>query len=383
MAEQVWFDDPQSTGEARPGNPREPDGRRRRPIDMRRLTKNTTALAVLVVLGVSACSSGGANDSSLGSLDDPDNQFVADSVSPAIDSESTRDESGEAPVANESTAGSVAPSAPLNLDGYGRAIAVEAGVVIGTPNIRQAVDDALVVVRQNNGSVYNADVNIGDVLEDGSVNGSGRLTVKVPPRDLDALIADLDQTAGTLLGRTQSSDDVTEQLIDIDIRLRVERTTIEQFEVLLAEASTFSDIVTIQQVITEHTIVVEQLLATQRNIEQRVELSTLTIDLLYVAPGAVAEEPVINEDDGITDAFRSGWDVFAGIMFALGFVLAVATPFIIVAAIVLSIIWLFDRRRRARARRAAGLDHLPIPSPADSSEAADQTDDNAPTGPRS
>jgi hypothetical protein len=325
---------------------------------MGRIKRDTTILAVLVALGVSACA-GADSDSSGADFNEADARASTDSASgaPAREfgesEESTDDLLGEPDVVadvGQATAGSRAPSAPLDVDGFGRAVAVEAGVVVGTPNIRQAVDDALIVVRRNNASVFDADVNIGDELEDGSIDGSGRLTIKVPPIDLDPLIADLDGTAGTLLARTQTSEDVTEQLVDLDIRLRVERTTIEQFETLLAQATAFNDIVTIQQVITEHTIVLEQLLASQRNVEQRVDLSTLTIDLVYVAPVVeVIEDPIVDDDSGIADAFSKGWDTFVGIMFALGLVLAITAPFLAVVLVVLALVLLVTRRRRPRS----------------------------------
>lgn len=339
---------------------------------MGRINRNTTTLAVLVALGVSACAGSDSLSSDYDTESETPVSTDAGSIASPGNSGDTADivtEQGEAAPANgQATAGSQAPAAPLDLDGFGRALAVEAGVVVGTPNIRQAVDDALIVVRRNNGSVFNADVNIGEEFDDGSVGGSGRLTIKVPPLDLDPLIADLDGTAGTLLARTQTSEDVTEQLIDLDIRLRVERTTIEQFEVLLAQATEFSDIVAIQQVITEHTIVLEQLLASQRNVEQRVDLSTLTVDLVYVAPVAEIEDPIVAEDDGIADAFRTGWDAFVGVMFAFGLVLAIAAPFLAVVLVLLGLVWLVTRRRRPRRSAPAVTQQVPAQEDSDQSE---------------
>ena len=330
---------------------------------MARIMRNTATLALLVALGVAACAGDDSSDGSGGLTDEPAPTDAA-SGDPSAVAESradiaTDEQENVAPATGQATAGSRAPSAPLDLDGFGRALAVEAGVVVGTPNIRQSVDDALVVVRRNNGTVYNADVHIGEEHDDGSIDGSGRLTVKVPPIDLDGMIADLDGTAGTLLARTQTSEDVTEQLIDLDIRLRVERTTIEQFETLLAQASEFNDIVTIQQVITEHTIVLEQLLASQRNVEQRVDLSTLTIDIVYTAPETAIEDPIVTEDGGIADAFRTGWDAFVGIMFALGLVIAIAAPFLAVLLFILILVWLFTRRRRPRPPVPTATAQLP------------------------
>lgn len=355
---------------------------------MGRHITHITALATLVALGAAACSTGDdagetttetadavAGEMPVDVVDVTDDERVqrvdggSESVGEAVDEDAGGDMAAADPAApppGQATGGSSAPSAPLDLDGIGRAIAVDAGVTIATPDIRRSVDDVLDVVRRNDASVFDARVDIGDELEDGSVDGSARIVVKVRPVDLDPLIADLDGTAGTLIGRTQQSEDVTEQLVDLDIRIRVEEQTIARFESLLAEATEFQDIATIQSVITEHTIALERLLASQRAVEDRVELSTLTIDLLYRAPVATADEPVIGDDDGIADAFRSGWDAFVGALFAVGLVLAVAAPFLALAVVLLGVVWAIARRRPRRR----------TPQPSAAGDAAPQVSDD-------
>ena len=232
----------------------------------------------------------------------------------------------------------------------GRALATTAGVTVSVSDIRQAVDDTLATVARNNATVFNADVNVGSERDDGSIDGSGWFVVKVPPADLDGLVADLGATVGTVSGRTQETSDVTEQLVDLEIRIGVERDVIDRFRLLLADATEFQDIVEIERVIAERTIALEQLLASQRNLENRVELSTLTINLQYTPPGVDEADEVA--DDTISDAWGAGWDAFAGVFFTLAFALAVAAPFLATAAGVAAIVWLIMRRRPQR--RPAG-----------------------------
>ncbi len=295
------------------------------------------ALAVVIVvgLGVSACSA--SDDSDSASTDSADMVAVEPDVG-----------AGDGDTASEA-ADAIAPGTPTSaglpaLDG--RALATTAGVRVTAPDIRRAVDDTLATVARNNATVFNADVNIGNERDDGSIDGSGWFVVKVPPVDLDALIADLGATVGTVSGRTQETSDVTDQLVDLEIRIGVERDVIDRFRLLLDEATAFQDIVDIERVIAERTIALEQLLASQRNLENRVELSTLTIDLQYAPPGTdVVDEAT---DDTIGDAWRAGWDAFAGMFFALGFALAVAAPFLATAAVVGAIVWMIVRRRPDR-----------------------------------
>lgn len=232
----------------------------------------------------------------------------------------------------------------------GQALATTAGVTVATSDIRAAVADTLAAVQRNGATVFTADVNIGDEQDDGTVDGSGFFVVKVPPAELEPLITDLDATVGRLSGRTQETTDVTDQLVDLDIRIGVERDVIARFRSLLVDATALTDIVEIERVISERTISLEQLLASQRNLDDRVERSTLTIALQYEVPNveiAVADDSI----DSIGDAWRAGWDVFVGALFAIGFVLAVAAPFLATATLVLGVLWLVSRRRRHTSGR--------------------------------
>ena len=310
--------------------------------------RTRTALFALVIvagLGVSACSVG-----------DVDSEAAVSTITVEPSREVAIEDGG-------TTSPDAAPGAPTPaglplLDG--RALATTAGVTVSVSDIRRAVDDTLTTVARNNATVFNADVNIGGERDDGSIEGSGWFVVKVPPSDLDALVADLDATVGTVSGRTQETSDVTEQLVDLEIRIGVERDVIDRFRLLLDDAAEFQDIVEIERVIAERTIALEQLLANQRNLENRVELSTLTINLQYTPPPAGAVDETT--DDTIGDAWGAGWDAFAGVFFALAFAIAVAAPFLVAAMVVAAIVWLVVRRR-PRRRPVDTTDPTPNPTP--------------------
>lgn len=336
---------------------------------------------VLVGLGASACGN------------DDDSSSTAE-FAPTMDTESPSGESmdpgrsgvdeqtGAVEPAGEAVAEQT-PGIPSPMD---RALATTAGVTVATSDIRAAVADTLTAAQRNGASVFTADVSIGDEREDGSIDGSGYFLVKVPPAELEPLITDLGATVGRLSGRTQDTTDVTDQLVDLDIRIGVERDVIARFQTLLVAAAEFQDIVEIERVISERTISLEQLLASQRNLDNRVELSTLTIQLLYEVPTA---EIVAVEDssiDGIGDAWRAGWDVFLGALFAIGFVLAVAAPFIAMAASVLGVVWLVSRRRRHTSRSDRSTSEAPSsvtePAVGPVTESVDQGEQLAGPNPR-
>jgi hypothetical protein len=263
--------------------------------------------------------------------------------------------------------------APIDLT-FGRELIVEAGITMLTPDVGEAVNDVIEIAGQNGGAVFNADVTIEDPLEDGSVPGGGRIVIKVPPTRLDGLIADL-QGVGDLRNQTQSVDDVTDRLIDLDIQIRQARESVQRMEAILTETTDFDSLVAAETELVQRQTAYERLLAAQRTIDDRVALSTLTVDVQYRSP---ALEDVVAEPDaekGIGDAFSDGWNAFVGLLFGLAFVLAITAPFLAVALLLTFVAWLIGRRiRRHQAterNRHEPLDNAisepidnPLPSPA-------------------
>ena len=111
-------------------------------------TTATVALAVLVGLGVSACSN------------DDDSASMSDSTIVMPEAQPGDGSAGES-AADVATIGESATSLTSGVDTSGQALATTAGVTVTTPNIRRAVDDTLTAVQRNEASVYHADVNIG------------------------------------------------------------------------------------------------------------------------------------------------------------------------------------------------------------------------------
>jgi hypothetical protein len=292
-------------------------------------------LVAVAGLGAAACSAD--DDSGADSASDAPTVMEA----PAGDGRAGDPAARPADVAAGEVAATDRPSLPV-----GRALATTAGVTVTTPDIRRAADDTVAAVARHDATVFDADVTIGSERDDGSVDGVGWFVVKVPPAELEPLVDDLAATVGTVSSRTQETADVTDQLVDLEIRIGVERDVIARFRALLDDATEFQDVVDIERVIAERTVALEQLLAAQRNLEDRVELSTLRIQLEYAPP---APEPAERDSDTITDAWRAGWEAFVGVFFTVALILAVASPFLVTAGVLLGVAWLVVRRRRASA----------------------------------
>ena len=176
--------------------------------------------------------------------------------------------------------------------------------------------------------------------------------VKVPPEGIDRLLAGLDDT-GTVLSISQSAQDVTEQLVDLDVRIRNARESVARVREFMGRTEKLSDLVVLEGELTRRQTDLERLEAQQRNLSERVALSTVTIDI--VPTGSVdADDP-----DTIGEAFSTGWDIFVSAMSTTGLVLALLTPFLITAAVLALLVRFVIRRRRAKTGTAASTSSSP------------------------
>lgn len=307
-------------------------------------------MAVLLTLGITACGSDDDSAASESASEEP-----AAFEEPADESLTLTD----APATVGATGEATATAAPIDVD-FGRSLVIEAGIVIVTPNVRTAVDDIMQITRDNGGAVFDTDVVIDDPLDDGSVPGGGQITVRIPPAQLDPLIGDL-RAVGTVRNQTQSVQDVTDRVTDLEVQIQQARLSVERMEALLAEATDFDGLVAAERELVSRQTTYERLLAAQRNLGDRVTLSTLLIQLRYAAPEQI---DAVGEPDerGIADAFSDGWNALVGVLFGLAFVLAIAAPFLAVGLVVAGTGWLIARRL-VRRRDALRNRHEPLDPP--------------------
>ena len=306
-------------------------------------------LSICAVLALTACGGDGQDDSA-------SQETSADF---AVDSDM---EAAEPRAAEEQTGGSDTTETPLL---EGRQFIYNVGLTVQTSNVDATADAIRRIAAENGGAVTGSDVSIQDARDDGSIPGGGQIVVRVEPADLDQLVAELDG-AGFVTRLSQDAQDVTEQLVDLDIRIRQAETSVERVEALLAEATELGDVFAIETELTNRQTTLEQLRAQQRATDDLVALATVTIQIEYRTPAAIEE--ATDGSEGIVDGLRTGWDAFVGAVFVMGYVLAVSAPFVLVGLLVLFIAARLGRRWSARAskRREArrmAADRPGTPSP--------------------
>ena len=249
--------------------------------------------------------------------------------------------------------GAVEPysSGGFDIGAIGRDVIIEMNVLVATDNIQRTVASIMADVSALGGGVAFSNIDYG-AWTDGDGSGYATLVVKVPPEGIDRLLARLDDT-GTVHSISQSAQDVTEQLIDLDVRIRNARESATRVRDFMGRTEKLSDLVVLEGELTRRQTDLERLEAQRRNLSERVALSTVTIDIV---PTASVDD---DDPDTIGDALSTGWDLFVAAISWAGLVLALLTPFLISAAVLALLVRLVMRRRRARIRTASATSSSP------------------------
>lgn len=303
------------------------------------------------VLGLAACAGSDGDDAATG--DDAASVTIPAGAPAATNAPTDAGDAsfgvvGRAGEQEESTA-DAGGAVEARLPQVGQQLAIEARAAMETDDVRAAVERITTSVATRGGRVASADIDYARPAADGDgddgTTSRATLVVAVPPGELSAVRSILDE-AGDVLSYDQLAEDVTDQLADLDTRIANQRASIERIRELYLNAVDVDAVVRIEAELTNRETLLEQMLATQQHVTDRVAMSTLTIDIT-TAPAAL-DAAVDDEGTGVGDALAGGWNAFAGGAFAIVLALAAAMPFVLTLLVVaLVALWLRHLARRA------------------------------------
>jgi hypothetical protein len=171
---------------------------------------------------------------------------------------------------------------------------------------------------------YVSDSNENVNRRSGGTYRSGSLTVRVPSEDFEAFVADM-KGVGDVERVETNSQDVTDQLVDIEARLNNLRVQRDRLRELYENANTTEDVLAVEGRLTEVQTEIERLEAQQASLEDRVALSTVRVRLSEQPPG-----PAQWYDVPVLQAFLESIDGVFVTLRALVVSLAYALPYLVV-----------------------------------------------------
>lgn len=169
---------------------------------------------------------------------------------------------------------------------------------------------------------------------------SGAVTISVPAASLEATLALLEKV-GDVQFRNTSSEDVTGTYVDTEARVKSMTTSVQRIRELLAKASSVTDLVALENELSQRQAELDSLTAQLTALKDRVAMSPITISL-----STDDFEPVTA--GGFVSGLKSGWSAFVTSMSVLVTALGAVLPFAATAFVIVGpVLWWLRRRRPA------------------------------------
>ncbi|MEZ5175282.1 MAG: DUF4349 domain-containing protein [Acidimicrobiia bacterium] len=173
----------------------------------------------------------------------------------------------------------------------------------------------------------------------------GWFTLRIPSERFEAAVARV-EGLGERISSSLSSQDVSDQYVDLEGRLRYWRQQEVFYTGLLSEAQDIDDLVAIQVQMQDVLLNIEQIEGQLQYLDGRTSFASLTVGLTEV-PDEVAP-PVVTEPGTIAKAFEQAGEVLLATVAFLIVAAAVVIPVAMLALLVWLIFRLFNPRRKER-----------------------------------
>jgi hypothetical protein len=216
-------------------------------------------------------------------------------------------------------------------------------VSLVSDDVAQARRDVQRIVDAQQGTISEESTETDD---DGTATYS-RLVIRVPSSSFAVTMLSLEKAAE--LRKSQvSSEDVTTQVIDTDVRVRAQEASLRRVEQLLARANSLKDIIWIESQLTRRQAELDSLKSQQAWLADQTSDSTITIDIERKHEPKAEKKEQDSDEAGFLTGLKGGMKALGGFATAMATIVGALLPFAIVLAIFGLPVWLLVRRSARR-----------------------------------
>ena len=179
--------------------------------------------------------------------------------------------------------------------------------IIKSGDLRFQTDDLEKTFNQIQAAVkkYNATIK-NDSQSNGDYELSRKVNIRIPNENFDAFIAEISKGVSYFDRKDISSEDVTEEFIDVVSRIKTKKVLEERYLELLKKANKVSEMLEIEGQLSEIREEIEAKEGRLRYLQNKVAMSTLDIE--FYKPLAEDNKATVSYGGRIGNAFVSGFN---------------------------------------------------------------------------
>ena len=180
-----------------------------------------------------------------------------------------------------------------------------------------------------------------------------KLVVRIPEAQFGAAYNLIRGLAKNVTEDKITGQDVTEEFIDLEARIKTQKALELQFLEIMKQARKVEDAMEVQRQIAEVRTEIEKLEGRRRFLENRSSLSTITVNITTPKPMVVV--PTTGFRHSVSDAIAEGIDVASAILLFFVRFAIVMIPVGVLVLLPMGLLFRYFIRRTKRMRLAAAL----------------------------
>lgn len=185
------------------------------------------------------------------------------------------------------------------------------------------------------------------------------IALRVPADRFAETLDEIRQAAGRVIFENVKGQDVTEEFIDIEARLKAHLALEEQFLEIMKRANTVADALNVQRELANVRGEIEKVEGRKKFLENQASLSTIRLKIQTSAAISASGSGFFYR---LTDAISTGFDAALSFILGLVTVLIAVIPFLLFICLPLFLVlrYLWKRIRRRRTAAEIAVDELTI-----------------------
>ncbi|MEQ1644401.1 MAG: DUF4349 domain-containing protein [Pyrinomonadaceae bacterium] len=178
------------------------------------------------------------------------------------------------------------------------------------------------------------------------------MSIRIPSEKFAATLDEIRQESGQIIFESIKGDDVTEEFIDVEARLKAKKALEQQFVEIMKRAGNVEDALNVQSQLADVRGEIEKIEGRKRFLENQTSLSTIKIKL---------QTPAVFAAKNVSFSHRFGESFATGFDFAMNFVLGFVTlliavlPFAVIVLLPIFVIVRYIWKRQNRPRSVVDI----------------------------
>ena len=231
------------------------------------------------------------------------------------------------------------PGVAVDLRVDQRSIVYTGSISVRVDNVERRASEAVSIATAAGGFVG------GDKRSSSGGHSEATLTLRIPA-DRFASAVDSIANLGTQESRDINTEDVTEQVVDLDARIATQQARVASGRRLLASAKTLNELVMLEGEVAKREADLASLEGKKRRLDDLAALSTITVTLL----GKDAPAPAAKKNHlGFLAGLEGGWTSFVAAVAVTLTVLGALLPWAVAVGVPAFLLLWWLRRRRPPA----------------------------------